>query len=656
MEKLLNPAFTFGEAGGTATVAAMPDGTPATKITGKDATDILFKGVNGQFGDAAFAKGKYLVIPLYFAEPHSFNLIMRFYENHGQPEEVHSKVAYGLLPYFVHYVTFDLRILDMTVRGQPRVPGSLTFMYTNSPTRPDKLDALQITIPKSATEYAFYIGEPHLADAPPEQPLYDGIYVDKLGQWALKEWPGKTKDEAEMIANYRQWLAEADEIKSTYGDSPGFFKVENLDGKFHLIDPDGAPFFSVGPDCIYPSSGGPVVGLEKMIEELPPRDGLFAECWGKGHTDFFKANIIKAFGETWHADWTKLTAHRLRQWGFNTVANWADEGFRKNSGLPYVIEPWILETERNVFRDLPDVFSPEYEKNAAEHAKTLEPYKNDRNLIGYFMRNEPNFAFGDFNLTVYMLKSDFDSYSKREFIKDMHNKYGDISEFNTSWGVNYAHWDAIKTPWPWDTKLTESAKIDCEAFNRKLVSKYIEVPAKAFRAVAPNHLNLGLRWAFIANEFFYGGSEFIDVFSLNSYTESLDPARITEISQKAGGKPVMIGEFHTGALDAGLPTNGICSSASQAERGYHYSYYVEQGATLPELIGAHYFQYNDQAMLGRGDGENCNVGLIDVCGKPHAEMMDKVKHTNARIMDIRLGKIPPTDRRPIITPNEGYCS
>jgi hypothetical protein len=393
-----------------------------------------------------------------------------------------------------------------------------------------------------------------------------------------------------------------------------------------------------------------------MLEALPPKDGLFAECRDGDTVDFMKANIIKAFGETWHDDWIRLTAHRMKAWGFNTVADWADTEFREKSGLPYVVEPWVAETERNIFRDLPDVFSPEYEANSIEHAKILEPYKDDRNLIGYFMRNEPNFAFGEFNLTLYMLKSDFDSYSKREFIKDMGEKYGDIAQFNDAWGTSFNDFEEIKAPWPWDVKLTPAGEGDSDAFNRKLVSKYIEVPAKAFRAVAPNHLNLGLRWAFIANDFFFGGSEFIDVFSLNSYTPSLDPARIMEISQKAGGKPVIIGEFHTGALDAGLPTNGICSSASQEERGVHYSYYVENGATIPALIGAHYFQYNDQPLLGRGDGENCNVGLIDVCGKPHYEMLGHVIKTNARVMDIRMGKVKPTDRKPIIVPNEGYCS
>jgi len=178
----------------------------------------------------------------------------------------------------------------------------------------------------------------------------------------------------------------------------------------------------------------------------------------------------------------------------------------------------------------------------------------------------------------------------------------------------------------------------------------------ACRTVDPNHLNLGLRWAWVANDNFFAGSEFIDVFSINCYKEAPDPELIKELSQKSGGKPVMIGEFHTGALDVGLPTNGICSVSTTSERGYHYSYYVESCAAMPEMVGAHYFQYNDQALLGRSDGENCNVGMVDVCGKPYMDMIEKIIETNSRIMDIRTGKIKPTSRRPDIALNEGFCS
>ena len=123
-EKLGAPEFKFSPTGGTAVEYEMQkfNNKTAYKITAKEQTDIIF--TKDAFGEAVFEKGKYLIIPAYFDEPHSFNVIMRFYENYGKPGEIHSKVAYGLLPGFVHYITVDLRILDMTIPSQPRVPES----------------------------------------------------------------------------------------------------------------------------------------------------------------------------------------------------------------------------------------------------------------------------------------------------------------------------------------------------------------------------------------------------------------------------------------------------------------------------------------------------------------------------------------------------
>ena len=190
-ENLGKPMFNTE---GTVVECTMPasNDTPAYSIASKNQTDIIFTRDSGAFGEAAFAKGKYLVIPIFFEEPHAFNIIMRFYENYGTPQEVHTKVAYGVLPGFVHYITVNLGILDFSGEEQPRIPGRLTFMRTNAPTRPDKLDALVITIPKSATDYTVLMGAPYLSNELPVQPLYDGAYVDRLGQWALKDWKGKT--------------------------------------------------------------------------------------------------------------------------------------------------------------------------------------------------------------------------------------------------------------------------------------------------------------------------------------------------------------------------------------------------------------------------------------------------------------------------------
>ena len=47
----------------------------------------------------------------------------------------------------------------------------------------------------------------------------------------------------------------------------------------------------------------------------------------------------------------------------------------------------------------------------------------------------------------------------------------------------------------------------------------------------------------------------------------------------------------------------------QVERGVAYSYYVENAAAHPAIIGTHWYQWIDQPATGRRDGENYNIGL-----------------------------------------------
>ncbi|HEY2761873.1 MAG TPA: hypothetical protein VGI75_14050, partial [Pirellulales bacterium] len=106
------------------------------------------------------------------------------------------------------------------------------------------------------------------------------------------------------------------------------------------------------------------------------------------------------------------------------------------------------------------------------------------------------------------------------------------------------------------------------------------------------------------------------------------------------GKPVIIGEFHFGAPGRGMAC-GIVQAKDQHERGVAYRYYVENAAANPNIIGAHWFQWTDEPNTGRFDGENYNIGLIDVTDRPYPELIDALKSTHRRLLDIHSGKESP---------------
>ena len=86
----------------------------------------------------------------------------------------------------------------------------------------------------------------------------------------------------------------------------------------------------------------------------------------------------------------------------------------------------------------------------------------------------------------------------------------------------------------------------------------------------------------------------------------------------------------------------------EGERGAGYSYYVETSAAMPALIGTHWFQWVDQPNTGRFDGENYNIGLVDVTDRPYAGMIEALRRTHKRLRSIHAGQEKPTERQPII--------
>jgi hypothetical protein len=139
-------------------------------------------------------------------------------------------------------------------------------------------------------------------------------------------------------------------------------------------------------------------------------------------------------------------------------------------------------------------------------------------------------------------------------------------------------------------------------------------------------------------------SKSFDVYSMNSYRYSLDREVIEQIYQVTE-LPIIIGEFHFGVPENGLAA-GLVQVSSQKERGVAYRYYVEQAAALPALIGTSWFQWVDQSVTGRMDGENYNIGLVDVTDRPYPEMVAALKATHKRLYAVHSGAEPPFNQKP----------
>jgi hypothetical protein len=199
-----------------------------------------------------------------------------------------------------------------------------------------------------------------------------------------------------------------------------------------------------------------------------------------------------------------------------------------------------------------------------------------------------------------------------------------------------------------DPGFEQEAAGDLAEFSTVMVEKLFTGLSEACKRVDPEHLNLGARYYTRPPQWALPGMRCFDVFSVNGYGQG--PRRDLEELSGYVQRPVMIGEYHFGALDVGLPGSGIGHVRDQKGRGQAYRVYLEEAAAKPWCVGAHWFTLYDQSALGRFDGENWNIGFLDVCNRPYEEIGAAARASHERLYQVAQGEVKPYDDAPEYLP------
>src|ERR1017187_8060621 len=150
-------------------------------------------------------------------------------------------------------------------------------------------------------------------------------------------------------------------------------------------------------------------------------------------------------------------------------------------------------------------------------------------------------------------------------------------------------------------------KEDLARFMTEFATRYFRTIRDALKKYDPHHLYLGSRFSGRTRVEVLVAAEYTDVISFNIYRARVNPAELTVL--EGIDKPVVIGEFHMGALDRGMFHPGLVSTPNQAARAAMYQDYVRSVADHPLFVGCHFFKFNDEPLTGRPrDGENYNIG------------------------------------------------
>ena len=445
--------------------------------------------------------------------------------------------------------------------------------------------------------------------------------IDEFGQYTHADWPGKVSSLDELT---KAWAAEATALQAaptgrcpyggfsdTSAKATGFFRVEQIDGRWWFVCPDGHLFYSTGVNGVGTGAGTRVEGREAMFAAMPPTNLAPPGRSGRASAgSFYTWNLQRRFGDDWRPQWADFTTRRMAAWGFNTMHNWGVPRQRETEPrIPYAAMLSGWQTGPSTM-GLPDVYAADFAQRVdAAAARQLEPLRDDPYMLGFFIGNEPPWPGREGQLCDAILA-------------------GQPSEIQARMKTHLAAGD---TP-------ARRKEFVFAAFQF-----YVDTINAAVRKHDPHHLHLGIRFGDTPAPEVIKAARGFDVFSVNIYNTSPSRAKLDQLYALVQ-RPLLIGEFHIGAPNRGLSA-GLVQAANQEERGVAYRYYVEQCAAHPAMVGAHWFQWLDQPATGRNDGENYNIGFVDVTDQPYQELVAAAKLTHDRILGLHRGTTPPVERQ-----------
>jgi len=362
-----------------------------------------------------------------------------------------------------------------------------------------------------------------------------------------------------------------------------------------------------------------------------------------GYADREKSGKIwyswKAFAPTL-PDWASATRQRLFAWGFNSAGGWALPA--DTLELPTIVN---LELGRLARFHWFDPFDPETEKRMNVLARELvAPYRGSPYRIGYFSDNEVGWWAGA--LFVFYSAKPANSFTKQSWVELLRRHYaGDWSRFAADFlpPVGVDSWDALLATTQRTRMKPGGAGIDAvREWTGVVAEHYYTLAERAIRAADPDALYFGDRLPIYYDPAAVRAmAPHVDAIATN-YNVDAGDGWIADyffdgLRKLSGGKPVLISEWFFAAREnrTGNRNNGhLMTVATQDERAVGAAAATLNFAAIPEVVGAHWFQYYDHPKGGRGDGEDYDFGLVDVDNQPYQRLTSGLAIANRSVPEV----------------------
>ncbi|MGC1481978.1 MAG: hypothetical protein WA771_15875 [Chthoniobacterales bacterium] len=379
---------------------------------------------------------------------------------------------------------------------------------------------------------------------------------------------------------------------SKQAKATGFFRVEKINDRWWMIDPEGYAFVATGINEIG-------IGTSPATQEEVDANIALLKANGFNVTHLSIEKRNRGVGENkFEIPWCSeimLTFFFLQD-NFNGDARvWNAPPFWDDAMIDYI--------------------DKRAEKNLAIH-------KDDPYLIGYFTDNEMKWR-PDALDRYYDLFVNDEPY-------EVTGKGG--GQAGQTYTVDPAKMKSYKIVGEWvekngfkpgaDGKFSEEAQMK---FTEFMAEQYAKIVSEAVRKVDPNHLVMGgrnIRSDGKLPGMFKGFGKYFDVISMNYYAAwPADPV-VLDTWAKWSGRPIMITEFSAQSWETiARKARDAWIVKTQEDRGKYYQNLMLSALQNKNCVGTLWFCYRDF-------GDDANYGIVNKDDEPYEEFLKYAREIN----------------------------
>ena len=397
--------------------------------------------------------------------------------------------------------------------------------------------------------------------------------------------------------------------------------VEN--GVHWLLDPKGDKFYGSGVNGV--DVGSPAEEVE-------------------GRPAYYLWNLYGSVDQ-----WAETMRDRLGRWGFNHLGAW---NFAvEQIGLPYIANLDLGRWSEALWFDAFDPALPARVRECAE--RLTAPHRESGLRIGYFPDNEV--GWWNTSLFEFYLSKGWENHTKRLLWQLLHDRY------HGDWPTLLKDWVPVPAASGFDSLRDAAVALRLRPggagihlvnrFTFLCAERYYQLMHDGLRAADPEALIFSDRLPiYYCQDAVRAMAPYVDIIAVNYDLDGPDSwlaHYFFEGLAALTGKPVLISEFFCAAMEnrsGNKNTGHLLKVATQTERAKVVQQALKNFACFPHIVGTHWFQYYDEPQGGRSDGEDYNMGLVDIYDQPYEELVASFARTNSTLPHVHAHAEPLTSR------------